>query len=43
VAEWGLQTELWIFVVDGEEIIRAKFEGLTTGREIEAVLKPILE
>ncbi|MGH8066605.1 MAG: hypothetical protein ACRERE_15460 [Candidatus Entotheonellia bacterium] len=43
VAEWGLQTEPWIFVVDGKGIIRAKFEGLTTGREIEAALKQILE
>jgi hypothetical protein len=43
VTEWGLQTEPWIFVVDGQGIIRAKFEGLTTGREIEAALQQILE
>jgi hypothetical protein len=43
VAEWGLQTEPWIFVVDGQGIIRAKFEGLTTAREIEAALQQILE
>ena len=43
VAEWKLKTEPWIFVVDGEGIIRAKFEGLTTAREIEAALQPILE
>jgi hypothetical protein len=43
VAEWGLQTEPWIFVVDGKGIIRAKFEGLTTAWEIEAALKQILE
>jgi len=43
VAEWGLQTEPWIFVVDGQGIIRAKFEGLTTAREIEAVLRQVLE
>lgn len=42
-AEWGLQTEPWIFVVDGKGIIRAKFEGLTTAREIEAALKQFLE
>jgi len=42
VAEWGLQTEPWIFVVDGQGIIRAKFEGPTTAREIEAALQPIL-
>jgi hypothetical protein len=43
VAEWGLQTEPWIFVVDGKGIVRAKFEGLTTVREIEAALQQILE
>jgi hypothetical protein len=43
VAEWGLQTEPWIFVVDGQGIIRAKFEGLTPAREIETALKPIIE
>lgn len=43
VAEWNLQTEPWIFVVDGQGIVRAKFEGLTTAREIEAALQQILE
>lgn len=43
VVEWGLQTEPWIFVVDGKGIIRAKFEGLTTAREIAAALQQVLE
>lgn len=43
VVEWNLQTEPWIFVVDGKGIVRAKFEGLTTAREIEAALKQILK
>jgi hypothetical protein len=43
VAEWGLQTEPWIFIVDGKGIVRAKFEGLATAREIEAVLQQVLE
>jgi hypothetical protein len=42
VAEWGLQTEPWIFIVDGKGIIRAKFEGLATAREIEAILQQVL-
>ena len=42
VAQWGLQTEPWIFVVDGKGIVRAKFEGLTTAREIEAALRQVL-
>jgi hypothetical protein len=43
VVEWNLQTEPWVFVVDGQGIIRAKFEGLTTAREIAAALQQILE
>jgi hypothetical protein len=43
VVEWHLQTEPWVFVVDGKGIIRAKFEGLTTAREIEAALQQILD
>lgn len=43
VVEWGLQTEPWIFIVDGKGIIPAKFEGLATAREIEAVLQQVLE
>jgi hypothetical protein len=43
VAEWGLQTEPWIFIVDGKGIVRARFEGLVTAREIEAVLQQVLE
>lgn len=42
VVEWGLQTEPWIFIVDGKGIVRAKFEGLVTAREIEAVLQQVL-
>jgi hypothetical protein len=43
VEEWRLYSEPWIFVVDGQGIIRAKFEGLTTAREIAAVLQQMLE
>jgi hypothetical protein len=42
MVEWSLQTEPWIFVVDGRGIIRAKFEGLTTVRELEAALRQAL-
>jgi hypothetical protein len=42
VQEWRLPSEPWIFVVDGQGIIRAKFEGLTTARELEAALKQVL-
>jgi hypothetical protein len=43
VAEWNLPSEPWIFVVDHQGLIRAKFEGLTTARELEAALQQLLE
>ena len=42
VEEWRLDTEPWVFVVDGKGIIRAKFEGLMTMGEIESALQQIL-
>jgi hypothetical protein len=42
VEEWGLPSEPWIFAVDGQGIVRAKFEGLVTVRELEAALQQIL-
>ena len=43
VEEWHLQSEPWVFVVDGKGVIRAKFEGLVTVREIELALQQALE
>ena len=43
IEEWRLQSEPWIFVVDGRGIIRAKFEGLVTVKELEAVLQQTLQ
>ena len=40
--EWNLRSEPWIFVVDGRGIVRARFEGLTTRRELEAALRLVL-
>lgn len=42
VVEWRLPSEPWIFVVEGQGIIRAKFEGLVTVRELEAALQQML-
>jgi hypothetical protein len=42
VEEWRLQSEPWVFVVDAQGVIRAKFEGLVTAREIETVLQSVL-
>ena len=42
VEEWNLRSEPWIFVVDGTGTVRARFEGLTTRRELEAALRLVL-
>ena len=42
VKEWNLPTEPWTFVIDGEGLVRAKFEQFTTAQEIEAALLEIL-
>ena len=42
VAEWGLPTEPWTFIVDGEGIVRAKFEGFVTLEELEEDLEEVL-
>lgn len=42
VDEWRLSTEPWIFIVDGQGIIRGKFEGLVTVLELKAVLQQVL-
>jgi hypothetical protein len=38
VREWRLQSEPWIFVVDGDGRITAKFEGIVAEDEVESVL-----
>jgi hypothetical protein len=43
VEEWRLVSEPWIFIVDGDGIIRAKFEGLVTARELEQALQQTLQ
>ncbi len=42
VADWGLPSEPWTFIVDGEGRIAAKFEAFTTAREIEEELERVL-
>jgi hypothetical protein len=43
VQEWNIASEPWIFLVDGEGIIRAKFEGLATAHELEIPLQQMLK
>src|SRR4030095_3838446 len=42
VEEWRLAPEPWVFLVDGKGIIRAKFEGLVTGQELQNALQQIV-
>jgi len=42
MGEWGLQTEPWIFIVDGEGKVAAKFEAFVMMDEIEAALRAAL-
>ncbi len=38
VAEWGLPTEPWTFIIDSQGLVYAKFEQFTPAGEIEAKL-----
>ena len=43
VNEWNLPSEPWTFIVDGEGLVYAKFEGYTTAEELEAELVGVLQ
>ena len=43
LAEWGLVSEPWTFVVDGSGLVQAKFEAFTTRKELEEALIAALE
>ena len=42
MVEWGLTTEPWVFVVDGNGRITAKFNGPLSPQELSAALNPLL-
>jgi hypothetical protein len=42
LAEWGLMTEPWVFVLDAEGRVAAKFEGITDPSEVRDALDPLL-
>jgi len=42
VTEWRLQSEPWIFLIDGKGIIRARFEGPTATDEVKAGIDQLL-
>lgn len=39
VTEWGLPTEPWVFVVDADGLVKARFEGVVTPEEITEALR----
>ena len=42
MAEWGLPSEPWTFVVDGEGIVRAKYEGFVGADELRVAIDDTL-
>jgi hypothetical protein len=42
MAQWGLQTEPWIFVIGADHKIIAKFEGITDINEVQPVLERLV-
>src|SRR5690606_16540549 len=42
VVEWGLRTEPFIFVIDGEGIVRVKLEGVTDLAELSEAIESVL-
>ena len=42
VADWRLQTEPWIFLIDSKGIIQSRFEGPTATDEVKAAIDQLL-
>ncbi len=42
IAEWGLPSEPWTFIVDADGLVSAKFEAFTTADELEEALNEVL-
>ena len=42
MTEWGLQTEPWVFVVDADGSVAAKFEGIMDYDEVAAAVDAVL-
>ena len=41
-AEWGVQTEPWLFIIDRNGVIASRFEGGFTAGQIRAALTPLV-
>ena len=42
LAEWGLPSEPWTFIMDDDGVIRAKYEGFVTADELEIAIADLL-
>ena len=42
VLDWSLQTEPWIFIVDGGGVIANRFEGSASPEELRAAIDAVL-
>jgi hypothetical protein len=42
VTEWNLPSEPWVFVVDGDGVVRARFEGAVAADELERAVRGVL-
>lgn len=43
LAEWGLATEPWTFVVDAQGMVRSKFEGFVGSEDLEDAIQSVIE
>lgn len=39
--QWGLQTEPWVFVIDGDGVVAATFEGIIGPEELQAAVDKV--
>ncbi len=39
--DWGLQTEPWVFVIDGDGVVTATFEGIIGPEELQAAVDEV--
>ena len=42
ITEWNLRSEPWTFIMDGDGLVSARFEGFTTRDELEEALSGLL-
>ena len=43
LTEWNLPSEPWTFVVDGDGLVQAKFEGFATSQELGDALETVVQ